>query len=57
MFGRRTSYVVEERRNDGCLTGIILLVFIIAAVVIFAWYALIMPIGVHRPPSGADWRN
>lgn len=42
MFGRRTYYVVEERRNDGCLTGIILLVFIIAAVVIFAWYALLV---------------
>ncbi len=43
-FGRR-YYVVEERNNDGCLSGCLLWLIIIAILVamflLFAWYALI----------------
>ena len=48
-FGRR-YYVVEERNNNGCLYGclfgLIIIVALIAALIAFAWYALLVLVGL-----------
>ncbi len=47
MFGRRRYYVVEDRDSgNGCLIALVIIIGIIAALLYFAWYIILIILGI-----------